>query len=266
MEDTFRDIKCMLNARFPLLYLVTSEYSRVTQKLRKIAFEEDYEFHTWDCVDFLRTHKKNQSNRLEAVVAHDESDSTEDCESLLKYLHEGLAKSEDNRKEIFVVEDFHKYFDREKVVVGLRKLSSEMKKLNKHIIFLSPSYQLPEEIEKYVTVVSMPLPDRKDLELRLRSIYDGELDEDLKKYIIDAALGLTDTEAELAFRLANEKVGLNTREASQIIANEKEQIIKKSGILDYIQVNLDMKKNVGGLDNLKAWLKQRSKAFERKAK
>ena len=90
----------------------------------------------------------------------------------------------------------------------------------------------------------MPLPDRKDLELRLRSIYDGELDEDLKKYIIDAALGLTDTEAELAFRLANEKVGLNTREASQIIANEKEQIIKKSGILDYIQVNLDMKKNV----------------------
>ena len=266
MEDTFRDIKCMLNAKFPLLYLVTSEYSRVTQKLRKIAFEEDYEFHTWDCVDFLRTHKKNQSNRLEAVVAHDESDSTEDCESLLKYLHEGLAKSEDNRKEIFVVEDFHKYFDREKVVVGLRKLSSEMKKLNKHIIFLSPSYQLPEEIEKYVTVVSMPLPDRKDLELRLRSIYDGELDEDLKKYIIDAALGLTDTEAELAFRLANEKVGLNTREASQIIANEKEQIIKKSGILDYIQVNLDMKKNVGGLDNLKAWLKQRSKAFERKAK
>ena len=57
MEDTFRDIKCMLNAKFPLLYLVTSEYSRVTQKLRKIAFEEDYEFHTWDCVDFLRTHK-----------------------------------------------------------------------------------------------------------------------------------------------------------------------------------------------------------------
>jgi ATP-dependent 26S proteasome regulatory subunit len=266
MEDTFRNIKCMLNANFPLLYLVTSEYGRVTQKLRKIAFEEDYQFHTWDCVDHLKTHKKNQNNRLEEVVPHVESDSTEDCESLINYLYEGLAKTEDNSKEIFVVEDFHKYFDREKIVVGLRKLSLEMKDLNKHIIFLSPSYQLPEEIEKYVTVVSIPLPDRKDLEIRLRSIYKGELDEDLKKYIIDAALGLTDTEAELAFRLANEMVGLNTREAVQIIANEKEQIIKKSGILDYVQVNLDMKKNVGGLDDLKAWLKQRSKAFERKAK
>lgn len=83
---------------------------------------------------------------------------------------------------------------------------------------------------------------------------------------MDAALGLTDTEAELAFRLANQVVGLNNKDAVQIIANEKEQIIKKSGILDYIQVNLDMKNNVGGLDNLKLWLKQRSKSFERKAR
>ena len=79
-------------------------------------------------------------------------------------------------------------------------------------------------------------------------------------------MGLTDTEAELAFRLANQMVGLNNRDAVQIVAHEKEQIIKKSGILDYVQVNLDMKNNVGGLDNLKMWLKQRSKSFERKAK
>lgn len=266
MEETFANIKSMLNAKFPLLYLVTSEYSRVTQKIRKIAFDNDYAFHTWDCVDHLKTHVINQNNNTVSTIPHDESDSTEDCESLINYLHEGLAKSEDNRKEIFLVEDFHKYFDREKIVVGLRKLSVEMKQLNKHIIFLSPSYQLPEEIEKYVTVISIPLPDLGDLDRRLKSIYRGEFDEDLKKHILEAALGLTDTEADLAFRLAEEKVGLNSREAVQIIANEKEQIIKKSGILDYVQVNLEMKKNVGGLDNLKIWLKQRSKAFESKAK
>lgn len=266
MEDTFRRIKDMLSAGFPLLYLVTSEYSRVTQKLRKIAFEGDYAFHTWDCVDFLQTHKKNQNNRLEEIEKHPEHESTQDCETFLEYLHNGLIQTEDKTKEIFLIEDFHRYFDREKVIVSLRKLSNEMKKLNKHIIFLSPSYQLPEEIEKYVTVISVPLPDRYDLDLRFRSVYPGSVDEDLKKYILDAALGLTDTEAELAFRLANQIVGLNSRDAVQVVANEKEQIIKKSGILDYIQVNLDMKSNVGGLDNLKTWLKQRSKSFERKAK
>ena len=264
--ETFREIKDMLSAGFPLLYLVTSEYSRVTQKLRKIAFEGDYAFHTWDCVDFLRTHNKTVSNRLDGIVSHPEHESTQDCETLLEYLHKGLGKSEDKTKEIFVIEDFHKYFDREKVIVSLRKLSNEMKMLNKHIIFLSPSYQLPDEIEKYVTVISVPLPDRRDLDLRFKSVYSGQIDEDLKKYILDAALGLTDTEAELAFRLANQMVGLNNRDAVQIVAHEKEQIIKKSGILDYVQVNLDMKNNVGGLDNLKMWLKQRSKSFERKAK
>ena len=266
MDNTFREIKDMLNAGFPLLYLVTSEYSRVTQKLRMIAFENDYSFHTWDCVDFLRTHIKDQNNRLKEVVLHPEHESTQDCETLLDFLHKGLGASEDNSKEVFLIEDFHKYFDREKVIVSLRKLSNEMKGLNKHIIFLSPSYQLPDEIEKYVTVKSVPLPDIGDLDLRFRSVYDGTVDEDLKKYILDAALGLTDTEAELAFRLANQVVGLNNKDAVKIVANEKEQIIKKSGILDYIQVNLDMKNNVGGLDNLKMWLKQRCKSFERKAK
>lgn len=266
MDNTFREIKDMLNAGFPLLYLVTSEYSRVTQKLRKIAFENDYSFHTWDCVDFLRTHTKDQNNRLKEVVLHPEHESTQDCETLLDFLHKGLGASEDNSKEVFLIEDFHKYFDREKVIVSLRKLSNEMKGLNKHIIFLSPSYQLPDEIEKYVTVKSVPLPDIGDLDLRFRSVYKGTVDEDLKKFILDAALGLTDTEAELAFRLANQVVGLNNKDAVKIVANEKEQIIKKSGILDYIQVNLDMKNNVGGLDNLKMWLKQRCKSFERKAK
>ena len=161
MEETFREIKDMLSAGFPLLYLVTSEYSRITQKLRKIAFEGDYAFHTWDCVDFLRTHNKNLNNRLEDIVLHPEYESTQDCETLLEYLHKGIGKSEDYSKEIFLIEDFHKYFDREKVIVSLRKLSNEMKMLNKHIIFLSPSYQLPDEIEKYVTVISVPLQIEK---------------------------------------------------------------------------------------------------------
>ena len=69
---------------------------------------------------------------------------------------------------------------------------------------------------------------------------DYEINPDLEKFIIDSALGLTDTEADLAFRLAKEKVGLNRPECVQIIANEKEQIIKKSGILDYIPVNMSL--------------------------
>ena len=102
MEETFREIKDMLSAGFPLLYLVTSEYSRITQKLRKIAFEGDYAFHTWDCVDFLRTHNKNLNNRLEDIVLHPEYESTQDCETLLEYLHKELANRKIIQRKFFL--------------------------------------------------------------------------------------------------------------------------------------------------------------------
>ncbi|KAA6341086.1 ATP-dependent zinc metalloprotease FtsH [termite gut metagenome] len=268
MEDIFLNIKNMIKANFPLLYLTTSEYSRVTQKIRTIAFGLDYDFHAWDCVDGLQTHVKDQSNKLKEVKDHTANSETKDYIGFLEYIRKGLIRQNDEKQEIFLVEDFHKYFDNEQVIVSLRKLSVELKSCNKHLIFLSPFKKLPEEIEKYLTVINMPLPDRKDLQTRLKVIAGKEttINPDLEKYIIDSALGLTDTEADLAFRLAKEKVGLDKKEAIQIIANEKEQIIKKSGILDYFQVNMDLEQSVGGLDNLKGWLKQRSKSFERRAK
>ena len=207
MQTVFEDIKNMLKANFPLLYLATSEYSRVTQKLRSIAFAEGYKFNTWDCVDGLQEHLKDQNNRLKEVKQHPNHSETQGFAELLNYIRNGLIKSENNSEpEIFILEDFHKYFQEDTVIVYLRKLSNELKFFNKHIILLSPFYKLPDEIEKYVTVVNVPLPDKNDLKIRLNYVLDKnqKINEDLEKYVIDAALGLTDTEADLAFRLAKQ--------------------------------------------------------------
>ena len=266
MDKTFDDIKDMLKANYPLLYLATSEYGRALQKLRRIAYEMDYAFYSWDNVDGLQSHVKNQSNRLEKVEKHKAHQETKGYQELLEYIKRD-SEGGSSKKEIYVVEDFHKYFKDDKVIVYLRKLTNILKSYDKHLVLMSPFLKLPDELEKYVTILNVPLPDRDDLKTRLATISGSEnINPDLEKYLIDSALGMTDMEADLAFRLAKEKVGLNSKDASRIIANEKEQIIKKSGILDYYQVNEDLEKSVGGLNNLKTWLKQRSKAFERKAK
>jgi len=265
MDKTFDDIKDMLKANYPLLYLATSEYGRALQKLRRIAYEMDYAFYSWDNVDGLQSHVKNQSNRLEKVEKHKAHQETKGYQELLEYIKRD-SEGGSSKKEIYVVEDFHKYFKDDKVIVYLRKLTNILKSYDKHLVLMSPFLKLPDELEKYVTILNVPLPDRDDLKTRLATISGSEnINPDLEKYLIDSALGMTDMEADLAFRLAKEKVGLNSKDASRIIANEKEQIIKKSGILDYYQVNEDLEKSVGGLNNLKTWLKQRSKAFERKA-
>lgn len=266
MDKTFYDIKDMLKANYPLLYLATSEYGRALQKLRRIAFEMGYDFYSWDNVDGLQNHLRNQNNRLEKVEKHKDHQETKDYQALLEYIKRD-SEGGNSKKEIYVVEDFHKYFKDDKVIVYLRKLTNIWKAYDKHLVLMSPFLKLPDELEKYVTILNIPLPDRDDLKTRLSTISGSEnINPDLEKYIIDSALGMTDMEADLAFRLAKEKVGLNSKDATRIIANEKEQIIKKSGILDYYQVNEELEKSVGGLNNLKTWLKQRSKAFERKAK
>jgi len=268
MEKSFEDLKYMLDANYPLIYLASPEYGRIIQKIRSIAFRKGYEFNTWDLVDGLQSHiKKEGNNNLDKVDKHQSHGETENPDSLLEFLLKG-NKEKENTKEIIIIEDAHKQFSDEKFIVQLRKITQYFKVLNKHLLLLSPFFKLPVELEKYVTVVNMPLPDKADLEKRLGVVLGGEnsINEDLKKLLLDAAAGLTDTEADLAFRLAKEKVGLDKREAIKIIASEKSQIIRKSGILDYYQTNENLDSSVGGLDNLKKWLKLRSKAFERKAK
>ena len=74
----------------------------------------------------------------------------------------------------------------------MRKLAAELKYFNKHIVFVGPYTKLPVEIEKYITIVNIDLPDRDDLRIRLRYVAgkDYEINPDLEKFIIDPHLDL----------------------------------------------------------------------------
>lgn len=87
---------------------------------------------------------------------------------------------------------------------------------------------------------------------------------EMRNRMVDAAMGMTSMEADLAFCLAAVKDDLGDN-APYTVSSEKEQIIKKSGILDYFPKNEDLK-DVGGMDVLKDWLFKRQKAYEKKAR
>src|SRR5204863_2233980 len=75
--------------------------------------------------------------------------------------------------------------------------------------------------------------------------------------IAEAALGLTEVEIENV--LAKSLVQRSQFDVD-IIHSEKEQIIRKSGMLDFLHPEATFQ-GVGGLDGLKDWLRKRSKAF-----
>ncbi|PPF53358.1 ATPase [Clavibacter michiganensis] len=132
------------------------------------------------------------------------------------------------------------------------------------LIIVSPALQLPLDLEKVVTVVDLPLPGQEEVAFVLDEIITANsssitvnLTAEERQRLIQAAQGLTLVEAENAFAraIASDRV----LDASDIalVLDEKRQIIRKSGLLEFMTTSKSLRE-VGGLDNLKAWLAKRN--------
>ena len=108
----------------------------------------------------------------------------------------------------------------------------------KTIVFLSPVLVLPEDMQKEITVLEFPLPTADQIHSVMDDLIETnadviqvDLDESERRSLAKAALGLTLQEAENAFSKAMvELKGLN-RKAFQTVMEEKNQVIRKTGIL-----------------------------------
>ena len=264
MEAVYSKIKDMLKAFYPVLYLTSFEYDRTKQKIEGIinvlrTEGKDVRIFNWNCVDGLRG---LNGDKPQPVINKDGEEIVEP-EEVLKY----ILNDKDASKDVFVLEDFNNYIEEENVKYYIRSIAERARHTNTHAIILSAVYKLPAELEKYVTVLNIPLPDRFDMEKTLGVVERQckiNLSMEMRNRMVDAALGMTSMEADLAFCLAAVKDDLG-QNAPYTVSSEKEQIIKKSGILDYFPKNENLK-DVGGMEILKDWLFKRQKAYEKRAR
>jgi len=152
-----------------------------------------------------------------------------------------------------------------------RKLPFVLRKLPKndsYMIFLSPKIMLPKNIEKDMELISLELPDSKEIE-RIYNNVESRLDLPFRgeksTKIIDALKGLSTIEIDTAISKTLIQEGKLTEEEIPCLIKQKEQAVNKSGYLEYFHPKTNLNE-VGGLDMLKDWLKLRYKAFHPKAK
>ena len=126
-------------------------------------------------------------------------------------------------------------------------------------------------MEKEITVLDFDLPDMEDMINLLDDLSGGlnpsqiQLTSDEKKQLASSALGLTLQEAENAFCKAIVDLrGLNIN-AQSIIHEEKNQVVKKTGVLEFVKSDLSID-DIGGLENLKKWLIKRKGTWTEKAR
>src|SRR5213075_2874888 len=92
-----------------------------------------------------------------------------------------------------------------------------------------------------------------------------DLDEAGRERLLQAALGLTLSEAENVFaKIIVKDERLSAEDVNDVFA-EKQQIIRKSGLLEYYATAENFS-HVGGLSVLKGWLQKRAITFTQDAR
>ncbi|MHB8417906.1 MAG: AAA family ATPase [Myxococcales bacterium] len=257
-----QELDTLVRARYPLIHVVSPEEQRLDALLAELAQSHGKALWTWSVTRGLRSGSPHGGH------------STVDVEATREPVDALAAVAKVADPALVVLKDFHPYLQDPKVVRALRELGQDLKGRYTTAVLLSPVLSVPVELEKEMAVLDVPLPTFRDLAQLLKEIVevlrrDGRVTVDLHRdqaeQLIKAAMGLTLNEAENAFakavaahqRLGAEDIGL--------MLEEKRQVIRKSGLLEYYPVDRSLGE-VGGLDLLKGWLGQRGRAFSEAAR
>lgn len=254
-----KEIDIYIRARYPLLWVVTSEENRAMQELIGLAEEQRKRLLAWSI-----------TTGLVNPATPDRADAGKrDPLALLS------AISDDDSPCIWVLRDFHPFLKDHTVVRRLREAAFSLGSSPKTIILMGSVLKIPAELEKEVTVVDFDLPSEEQLNTMLQRIMSSakengkikiDLDRRMRTRLVKACLGLTETEASNAIAKAIVQAnGHLAQEAIEAVTNEKQQIIRKSGLLEFYDSE-ERLNSVGGLDTLKEWLRKRVRAFSDEAR
>ena len=270
LKKTEQHLTNLFKARFSFVYIPTWEEIRIVDLITKIAnnvktIKTKRDVFIWSSTEGL---KKNLKDGQESV-----NNGNEPIDAL-NFIDNY------NNPAILILKDIHPLLGLNNrnadynLIRKIRDVAGSLKNadVSKNVVIIAPSLVLPLELQKDITVVDFDLPTLDEIKSLLNEIIEMnessgiviDLKEDEKEVLCKAAQGLTLQEAENAFARAMVSKGQLTIKELDVILDEKCQVIKKTGILEFIKSDFNMN-DVGGLENLKKWLIKRNNSWLGKA-
>lgn len=300
---TIKEIEQLVTAAIPIIWINSFEERRVIEELinsdaiigldkTENIINPRVKFKLWSAsqglvdivdksyIDYDKLLPQNNNTVGNPTVAF-----TDISNELIHYSH--------HDRMVVIMRDFHKYCSGNPMPVRkLRDLYKHLATNSKYIIIIGSSCDIPDEIQKEIMYVNYDFPSKNDINNILNSILNSiiyspssKIDSKNKNYriavhrgesrkykviyteeerelIIKSAQGLTKT--EIAASIANSIYNNDGVIDYKIILKQKEEIIKRSEILE-MWSNIEDMENVGGNEELKTWLTQRKYALTGKA-
>ncbi len=246
MEHLYDELTDLARSRYAFFYVLTWEEDRAVRLLRRVA----------------------EKVGREIVVTHvgAAADGGEGQGATALELLAWLDKQE--RPLMYVIKDFHHELGDPAVVRKVRNIQRQLAEREQSLCLITPVLTIPRELEKELRVVDLPLPELAEVAKLLATLIKKQgirIDVELFEKFVKSSLGLTEDELKRVYtRIALTGNGFASEDLSVLI-QEKKAIIRKSEYLEFYDQTETMQ-DVGGLDQLKEWLVNRSRAFTEKAR
>ena len=242
------ELTLFLKARYPIIYINTIEEDRIEYVIRKnIKTNLNRSIYSWDFVDGYTNNPNNEGfakrNPLQAL--------------------ELVERLSSETPALFILKDFNRFLTDLSISRKLRNISRILKLQPKTIIIIGSELNIPTELQDLLTVLQFQLPSESEINQELERLINSlniKLEPQLFESLSRACQGLSLERIRrvLSKIIATYKTIDNNSIA--VLLSEKKQIISQTEILEYWSANEKIL-DLGGLENLKDWLKKRKTAF-----
>lgn len=253
MYQSFADeFKLALRARFPILYIATSEEERLEFTIRKLVQSTDKQsIYIWDFVEGYQSNPNVKGfgarNPVQALDL--------------------IEKMAEQKSAIFILKDFNKFLNDVTLCRKIKNLLQVLKKQSKTIIIVASDVEIPLELLSFFIVLEFNLPTAQEIRLELERLFEC-IGQNPEITFIDALTrvcqGLTLEKVRQILSKSLARSNTINNSTLDLILDEKRQIVIKTQILDFPKTEIKLV-DIGGLNNLKYWLKIRRRSFTEKA-
>lgn len=238
-----------IDAGFPIIYLNTFEENKIDAIVSEISHGK--EVYEW-----------NETNGY--IDFNSKTPMIEDCS--LEMMLEQLKIPELLDRKIIILKDIHPYLNDAKIVSKIKGLARFINQgVDATIFLVSNILVIPKDLEQYITILEVDYLSFDEIrEVIKEFVAENGLDNINNRLLDEFAMafkGLTEFEINNLLALAYADDGELTRSDLSLVFEQKQQVIKKAGILEMIPLKETIE-DIGGLDNLKEWLDRKAKVYK----
>lgn len=240
-----------IDAGFPILYINSFEEQKIDDIIKKSACGR--KILEWNGVNGFTNFETKQSHLL-----NDPSLS-----GTLRF----LLESNDLDGTLLVLKDTQSMIEEPEIVALLKNIAGKNScgDIECTIIVETTIVKIPKALEPFITILEMDYLNTNQIKSIIKEFISLNEVDMIRNELLDemsiAFKGLSQFEIENILSLAYAENGELTRSDLKLIFEQKKQIIMKSGILEMIPLKEKLE-DIGGLDNLKKWLKRKAKVLK----